>query len=151
MRLLVLSDRNRGPPPDLPSESDVPLFYHLDKRTLRNHARASWNQQNAEFSQLHLYYQENFFSVANLLISTRILGTVDYTAATSVSSAPLFTRPSLLVDGPVLAAAFPLLSASRFNDAIATTKQQQWELDLESFYDYISRVTDALTALGKDP
>ncbi|KAL1239368.1 Bystin [Trichinella pseudospiralis] len=79
MRLLVLSDRNRGPPPDLPSESDVPLFYHLDKRTLRNHARASWNQQNAEFSQLHLYYQENFFSVANLLISTRILGTVDYT------------------------------------------------------------------------
>ncbi|KRZ26274.1 hypothetical protein T4C_6768 [Trichinella pseudospiralis] len=47
-------------------------------------------------------------------------------AGSFVSSAPLFTRPSLLVDGPVLAAAFPLLSASRFNDAIATTKQQQW-------------------------
>ncbi|KRY86451.1 hypothetical protein T4D_12136 [Trichinella pseudospiralis] len=47
-------------------------------------------------------------------------------AGSFVSSAPLFTRPSLLVDGPVLAAAFPLLSASRFNDAIATTKQQQY-------------------------
>ncbi|KRY79157.1 hypothetical protein T4B_8546 [Trichinella pseudospiralis] len=47
-------------------------------------------------------------------------------AGSFVSSAPLFTRSSLLVDGPVLAAAFPLLSASRFNDAIATTKQQQW-------------------------
>ncbi|KRX73350.1 hypothetical protein T4E_648, partial [Trichinella pseudospiralis] len=48
-------------------------------------------------------------------------------AGSFVSSAPLFTRPSLLVDGQVLAAAFPLLSASRFNDAIATTIQQQWD------------------------
>ncbi|KRY74815.1 hypothetical protein T4B_5421, partial [Trichinella pseudospiralis] len=42
----------------------------------------------------------------------------------SVSSARLLARPSLFGDGPVLAGAFPFLSASRFNDGIATTKQQ---------------------------
>ncbi|KRZ23232.1 hypothetical protein T4C_10390, partial [Trichinella pseudospiralis] len=47
-------------------------------------------------------------------------------AGSSVSSARLLARPSLFVDGPVLAASCPLLSASRFNDGIATTEQQQW-------------------------
>ncbi|KRX87828.1 hypothetical protein T4E_1114, partial [Trichinella pseudospiralis] len=42
----------------------------------------------------------------------------------SVSSARLLARPSLFGDGPVLAGAFPFLSASRFDDDIATTKQQ---------------------------
>ncbi|KRY93011.1 hypothetical protein T4D_14424 [Trichinella pseudospiralis] len=44
-----------------------------------------------------------------------------------ISSARLLARPSLFVDGLVLAAAFPFLSASRFNDGIAITKQQQWQ------------------------
>ncbi|KRZ19758.1 hypothetical protein T4B_619 [Trichinella pseudospiralis] len=48
-------------------------------------------------------------------------------AGSSVSSARLLAGPSLFGDGLVLAAAFPFLSASRFNDGIATTKQQQWQ------------------------
>ncbi|KRY00960.1 hypothetical protein T4E_11248 [Trichinella pseudospiralis] len=45
-------------------------------------------------------------------------------AGWSVSSPRVLARPSLFGDEPVLAAAFPFLSASRFNDGIATTKQQ---------------------------
>ncbi|KRY69965.1 hypothetical protein T4A_13663 [Trichinella pseudospiralis] len=50
-------------------------------------------------------------------------------AGSSVSSARLLARPSLFGDEPVLAAAFPFLSASRFNDGIATTKQQTMSKD----------------------
>ncbi|KRY75957.1 hypothetical protein T4A_6126, partial [Trichinella pseudospiralis] len=53
-------------------------------------------------------------------------------AGSSVSSARLLARPSLFVDGPVLAASCPLLSASRFNDGLATTEQQQWVYTLLS-------------------
>ncbi|KRY63990.1 hypothetical protein T4A_13195, partial [Trichinella pseudospiralis] len=45
-------------------------------------------------------------------------------AGSSVSSARLLARPSSFGDGQVLAGAFPFISASRFNDGIATTKQQ---------------------------
>ncbi|KRX86231.1 hypothetical protein T4E_6526 [Trichinella pseudospiralis] len=50
-----------------------------------------------------------------------------------ISSARLLARPSLFVDSLVLAAGFPLLSVSRFNDGIAITKQQQW-ISSSSFF-----------------